>query len=330
MARALILTNEDGGVSASVQEITPGRLPEGDVLVSILYSSLNYKDALAVTGRGKIVRDELPFVPGIDLVGRVEESTAESVSRGDLVIGTGWGLGETRWGGYSQIQRLESSRLVPLPSGMEALDAMVIGTAGFTAMLSLMALEDHGLQPDGGPLLVTGASGGVGSMAVALLGARGFRVSASTGSADAHAYLQALGAAEIIDRAELEDGPDRPMESARWAGAVDVVGGATLAAVISTLQRHGSVAACGLAGGPELHTTVYPFILRGVNLLGIDSNTCPQERRTTAWERLKSTLSRDAIQRMTSSVIALDEVPKYSRRLLAGKIRGRVVVDVTR
>lgn len=326
MPRALLLNDRADGIQASLEDVEPSRLPEGDVLVSVLYSSLNYKDALAVTGKGKIIRGEYPFVPGIDLVGRVEESQSDRFDVGDLVIGTGWGLGETRWGGYSEVQRLDSSMLVPLPDGLTPWEAMVIGTAGFTAMLSVMALEEHGAAQ--GEILVTGASGGVGSMAVALLHKAGYSVAASTGSEDAHDYLRALGAASIVDRSELDQGPARPMDSAQWAGAVDVVGGATLATVISRLQRHASVAACGLAGGAELHTTVYPFILRGVNLLGIESNTCPNEIRQNAWQRLADLLDQEMLQTMTAATISLDEIAEYSERLLVGAVRGRLLVAV--
>lgn len=329
MARALVLRQSAAGTSANVEPISNADLPDGDVLISVLYSSLNYKDALAVTGRGKIVRAEYPFVPGIDLVGRVERSDSKLFQEGDLVIATGWGLGESRWGGYSTVQRVESSNLVRLPRGMEPKTAMAIGTAGLTAMLAAMALEEHGVDPDRGDVLVTGATGGVGSIAVAILAARGYRVVASTGSPDAHAYLEDLGASDILERSELDKGPDRPMQSARWAGAVDVVGGATLASIIAALARHGSVAACGLAGGADLHTTVYPFILRGVNLLGIDSNMCPTERRIRAWQRLNDTLEPATIERMTSAVISLDDVPAYSERILDGKVRGRIVVDLS-
>lgn len=328
MIRALVLEEEDGGITPTLQEISPDRLPDGDVLVTVLYSSLNYKDALAVTNRGKIVRSSYPFVPGIDLVAKVESSESDRFREGDLVIGTGWGLGESRWGGYSRVQRVRSSDLVSLPDGMEPRHAMTIGTAGFTAALSVMALEEHDVAPDSGDVLVTGASGGVGSMAVAILSSGGFTVVASTGSPDAHAYVEELGASRIIDRSELEQGPSRPMESGRWSGAVDVVGGMTLATIIAALQRHGSVAACGLAGGSDLRTTVYPFILRGVNLLGIDSNTCPNDRRTAAWTRLHNSLKPDVLDRMTSAVITLADVPGYSVRLLENRIQGRIVVDL--
>ena len=328
MYNALLLDTSGGQLTASVERLGDDRLPEGDVLLDVLYSSLNYKDALAVTGEGKIIRGNYPFVPGIDLVARVKESSNAAFAEGDDVIGTGWGLGENRWGGYAQCQRVEADGLVPLPDGMTPRQAMVAGTAGFTAMLSVMALEAHGAAPGGGEVVVTGASGGVGSLAVAVLAALGYEAVASTGSADAQGYLDDLGAARLIPREELGVGPQRPMESARWAGAVDTVGGDTLAAVLATLNRHGSAAACGNAGGAELHTTVFPFILRGVSLLGIDSNTCPNERRRVAWRRLAERLTEDHYDRITDRVIGLADVPQASRDLLNGKIRGRVVVDV--
>lgn len=321
------MDSRDGKIESTIRELAREALPEGDVLVRVLYSSLNYKDALAVTGKGKVIRGSYPFVPGIDLAGVVEESEAPAWTAGRSVIGTGWGLGENHWGGYSQMQRVSSEWLVPLPDGLDAREAMVIGTAGLTAMLSVMALERHGAAPDRGTYLVTGASGGVGSMAVALLAALGYRVAASTGSRDAHSYLRELGADDIVERDELAAGPKRPMDSARWVGAVDTVGGTTLAAVLSAIERHGSVAACGLAGGPDLHTTVFPFILRGVNLLGIDSNTCPNDVRRQAWERLSRELPKPALVRM-GQTIRLAEVPDMSRRLLDNEIRGRIVVDV--
>lgn len=328
MFRAFVLDRTDGALTGSVRELDEAQLPEGDVIVRIAYSSLNYKDGLAVTGRGKIVRGEYPFVPGIDFVGTVEASEAPAYAPGDLVVGTGWGLGETHWGGYSQLQRVRSEWLVPLPEGLTPHQAMTIGTAGFTAMLSVMALEEHGADPTGGEIVVTGASGGVGSMAVAILSTLGFPVVASTGSADAGGYLRRLGAARVIDRAELAGGATRPLDSARWAGAVDNVGGTTLAAIISQLDRHGSVASVGLAGGSDLSTTVFPFILRGVNLLGIDSNTCPTARRRAAWARLAAQLPKEMLEVMTERVIPLAQLPETSEAVLRGEIRGRVVVDV--
>lgn len=327
MFRALVLEQDGEGARASIQELEASQLPEGDVLVRVLFSSLNYKDGLAVTGQGKIVRAPYPFVPGIDLVGEVVEANGGAFAPGDLVIGTGWGLGENHWGGYSQMQRVRSDWLVPLPEGMTPEAAMVIGTAGLTAMLSVKALEDHGLRTEQGEVVVTGASGGVGSMAVAILGRLGYQVTASTGSEEAHDYLRRLGAARIIPRDELGQGAKRPLDSARWSGAVETVGGATLAAVLSTMGWHGSVAACGLTASHELHTTVYPFILRGVNLLGIDSNTCPMDVRQAAWQRLADELPGEVLDQMKER-IGLAEVPARSVDIVEGRTRGRIVVDV--
>ena len=330
MGRALFLRKMNDDVHAQVDEIDRMALPVGDTLVAISHSGLNYKDALAITGRGKIIRGNYPFIPGIDFVGEVVDSKSRSFVPGDTVIGTGWGLGETHWGGYSQLQTVQGEWLVRLPETLSRENAMVVGTAGLTAMLSVMALEDAGLNPSRGEVIVTGASGGVGSLAVALLSASGYSVVASTGSTSAHEYLRDLGAARIIDRGELAAGPGRPLDSARWAGSIDVVGGSTLAAIISQLDRHGSVAACGLAGGHEIHTTVYPFILRGVNLLGIDSNTCPIQRRVEAWDQIARLLSPEVLSRIKADTITMEEIPTYSERILAGGITGRVVVDVHR
>ncbi|MEM1128286.1 MAG: MDR family oxidoreductase [Bacteroidota bacterium] len=327
MPRALFVDRDADRTLATVRTLDPEALPEGDVLVEGLYSSLNYKDGLAVTGRGKIIRGALPFVPGIDLVGRVLSSTAEAYAPGDLVIQTGWHLGEARWGGFSQQQRVEARSLVPLPPGLSPLHAMVAGTAGFTAMLSVMTLEEHGLTPDQGTVVVTGASGGVGSFSVALLHERGFHVAASTGSEGAHAYLRSLGADDIQPRDVLGAGAQRPLDKAQYAGAIDCVGGDTLAALLSTMGRHGCVAACGLAGGAALHTTVFPFILRGVVLAGIDSNTCPPARRRAAWASLAA-LPASLYDAIHTDTIALDEVPARSDALLAGHIQGRLVVDL--
>ncbi len=328
MFNALMLDKADAALTAEVRTLDRDDLPPGEVLVAVIYSSLNYKDALAVTGKGKIIRGAYPFVPGIDLVGRVEASEVPSFAVGDMVILTGGGLGERTWGGYSQMQRISAEWLTPLPEAMTPLRAMEMGTAGFTAMLAVMALEEHGLTPDSGEVVVTGASGGVGSIAVALLAKLGYSVVASTGSDDAHGYLHDLGAARIIHRDELGQGPARPLDSARWAGAVDTVGGDTLAAVISTLGRHGCVAACGNAGGHHLNTTVFPFILRGVNLLGIDSNTASPAQRRQAWKRLATDLPRHAADLILSGIIHLDQVPAMSETILQGGVRGRIVVDV--
>jgi acrylyl-CoA reductase (NADPH) len=325
--RALFLDQQNGTLTANVRTLSLADLPEGEVLIEVLYSSLNYKDGLAVTGKGKIIRGDFPFIPGIDLVGRVEASSSPAFAEGDLVIQTGGGLGETIWGGFSQMQRVPAQWLVPLPEGMTPLRAMEMGTAGFTAMLSVMTLEAHGITPDRGEVVVTGASGGVGSVAVAILAHLGYDVTASSGSEDAYDYLRDLGAARIIHRKELSDGPAHPMQSARWVGAVDTVGDTTLASVLSMLDRHGAVAACGNAGGHELHTTVFPFILRGVNLLGIDSNTAPLDQRNEAWQRLVD-LPKTTADCILAGIIHLDQVPAMAEEITQGHLCGRIVVDV--
>ena len=328
MFQALRLHHNGTTLSSSIDTLAESDLPnEGDVTLAVRYSSLNYKDGLAVTGRGKIVRGAYPFVPGIDLVGQVTASETDAYALGDWVIGTGWGLGENHWGGYSQVQRVQSDWLVPLPKGLSPVHAMAMGTAGLTAMLSVMALAEHGITPEKGKVVVTGASGGVGSMSVTLLAQRGYHVVASTGKAASHAYLSELGAAEIIHRDVLGKGPKRPLDRGLWAGAIDSVGSATLAAVLSQTARHGAVAACGLAAGHDLPTTVFPFILRGVNLLGIDSNTCPIPRRTAAWNRLAEELSAEALDAMME-VIPLSDVPRMADVITRGQVQGRVVVDV--
>lgn len=331
MFDALVLDRSGGSVIPSVRSLSFEEVPgagDDEVRLKVLYSSLNYKDALAVTGQGKIIRGDYPIVPGIDLVGHVLEADTDAFSPGDRVIGTGWELGEVDWGGYTQRARVAARKLVSLPDGLSAKQAMVAGTAGFTAMLSVMALENHDVTPNDGAVVVTGASGGAGSMALSLLSTLGYDAVASTGSEDAHDYLRARGASRVVARRAFEHGPERPMESGRWAGAIDAVGGQTLATLIAQLQRHGSVASFGNAGGHELHTTVLPFILRGVNLLGIDSNTCPNDRRRTAWHRLASLLSADDFDHMTARTIGLADIPSVSEEVLEGTIRGRVVVDV--
>ena len=325
--KALLLTHSDDGIHAGIETVSESDLPAGDVLIDVAYSSLNYKDGLAVTGKGKIVRGDFPFVPGIDLAGTVAKSESEQFQPGDEVILTGWGTGEDRWGGFAEFARASSEHIVPVPVGMSAKEAMIVGTAGFTAMLAVMALEEHGVTPDEGEVVVTGASGGAGSMAVALLSRLGYDAVASTGTEAAHDYLRSLGAKRVIGRDELSEGPTHPMEKARWAGAVDAVGGPTLAALIAQTQRHGSVASYGLAQSHELNTTVFPFILRGVNLLGIDSNTCPTDRRVAAWQRLADVLTASDLEAM-GQTITLDEVVEFSERITRGETQGRIVVDV--
>jgi acrylyl-CoA reductase (NADPH) len=290
------------------------------------YSSLNYKDGLAVTGKGKIVR-QFPLVPGIDLAGAVLEYDSPEYRPGDRVVLTGWGVGERYWGGYSQRARLKSQWLVPLPSGLDAKKAMAIGTAGFTAMLCVMALEEAGVTPgQDKPVIVTGASGGVGSVAIALLAKLGYTVAAVTGRPEGNDYLRSLGASQLIERTEMEKTP-RPLETQRWSGAVDTVGSTILARVLAEMDYAGAVAACGLAAGVELPTTVMPFILRGVRLQGVDSVMCPLPRRKQAWERLVNDLPDNALQRI-AHVAALEEVPRLAEDIVAGRVRGRVIVDL--
>jgi acrylyl-CoA reductase (NADPH) len=330
MFSALVLDRNRDDQTVTIQRLDAEQLPDvGDevVTVDVLYSSLNYKDALAVTGAGPIIRGDYPIVPGIDLVGRVLDSQSDAFAVGDHVIGTGWELGEVVWGGYTQRARVDGHKLVSLPASLTPRQAMIAGTAGLTAMLSVMALEEHDVHPEDGEVVVTGASGGVGILALTLLDALGYELVASSGS-DAREYLRARGADRVVSRAAFEEGPDRPLETGKWAGAVDAVGGNTLATIIAQLQRHGSVAAFGNAAAADLETSVFPFILRGVNLLGIDSNTCPNDRRRTAWRRIGSVLSDEDFEAVHARTIALDAVPEASRMLLEEGVRGRVLVDL--
>lgn len=322
--KALVLTQEDGKTVGKVRELTNDDLPDGDVLLAVEYSSLNYKDGLAITGKGKIVR-QWPLVPGIDLAGRVLESSSADYTRGDRVVLTGWGVGEKYWGGYSQRQRVQSKWLVPLPDGLESRQAMAIGTAGFTAMLCVMTLEEAGVTPDKGAVLVTGASGGVGSIAVAILAKLGYQVTAVSGKGDAGDFLRALGAADILPRDEMSQ-PARPLEGQRWAGAVDTVGSTMLARVLAETSYGGCVAACGLAGGADLPTTVMPFILRNVSLRGVDSVSCPLERRKAAWQRLVTDLPAAALGEI-GQLAGLEQLPELAGRIVRGEIRGRIIVD---
>ena len=327
MPRALLLRSA-ADPQPAVADVPEADLPDGDVLIDVSHSSLNYKDGLAVTGKGKIVRGDFPFVPGIDLAGTVAASESGAWTEGDRVVLTGWGTGEDRWGGYAERARAAADHLVALPDGLSAEDAMWIGTAGFTAMLSVLALEAHGVEPGAGAVAVTGASGGVGSMATALLAAAGHEVHAVTGTESAHDYLRGLGAAEVLGREALADAPDVPLQKGVWAGAVDSVGGTTLAALLAQSRRHACVAACGLAGGPGLATTVFPFILRGVTLAGIDSNTAPSDLRQRAWQRLAEAVSAGHLAGVEKTVVGLADVPAWSERIVAGDTVGRVVVDV--
>jgi acrylyl-CoA reductase (NADPH) len=331
--RALLLTQTDGKFAASFQDLNVSALPANDVLIRVVYSSLNYKDGLAVTGKPGVVRS-WPMIPGVDLAGTVEESSSPDFKTGDEVVVTGCGTSETLWGGYAELARIPSQWIVKRPPNIGARQAMGVGTAGFTAMQCVMALEAHGLKPaelkpGGREVVVTGAAGGVGSVAIAILAHLGYKVVASTGRTQEHDYLKSLGASEIIDRAMLSAPSKKPIETERWGGAVDSVGGDTLAGVLRTMAIGTCVAACGLAGGVALNTTVIPFIIRGVNLLGIDSVRTTQAQRKAIWERLATDLPLGTLDSMIreeplSNVIAAGE------EILQGKTRGRVVIDVGR
>jgi acrylyl-CoA reductase (NADPH) len=320
--RALLLT-EAGG---KLVRLSTDELPPGEVLVKVAYSSLNYKDGLAIAGKPGVVR-KFPMIPGIDLAGSVVESSAANLPAGTEVVVTGCGLGEKHWGGYAGYARVQAEWCVPVPAPFSLRQAMAIGTAGFTAMQCVDALERHGARPDGAEIAVTGAAGGVGSVAVALLAARGFRVTASTGRPALGDYLRGLGASEIIDRQVLSAESAKPLEKERWGGAVDTVGGTTLAGLIRQLRANASVAVCGLAGGTELSTTVLPFILRGVNLLGINSVEVPNAERRRIWQRLAETMPVDKLDSLTTE-IALERVPLYAPAILEGDVPGRIVVVI--
>ena len=322
--KGLVLREADGKITSAIENISDADLPPGEVMVAVDYSTLNYKDGMIVNGIGRLVR-KYPHVPGIDFAGTVEHSTSPDYKPGDKVVLTGWRVGEVQWGGYAQKARVKASQLVHLPSGLSTKQAMAIGTAGFTAMLAVMALEDHGLKPGAGDVLVTGAAGGVGSVSVALLAKLGHKVTASTGRPETHDYLKSLGAGAFIDRAELAKAPTRPLDSERWAGAIDSVGGTTLGTVITQLAYRASVASCGLAGGSDLALTVVPFLLRGVNLLGIDSVMCPIDRRLAAWQRLARDLPKDKLDAITET-IPLELVGDRAGRILKGGVRGRLVI----
>lgn len=331
MFDALYLEKPESGFSATRRQLSDEELaaatPDADVTVRIEYSTINYKDALAITNRSPVVR-RWPMVPGIDGAGVVESSSHPGFAAGDRVILNGWGVGETHWGCLAQRARLEGDWLVAMPAGIDARRAMAIGTAGYTAMLCVMALERRGVMPAQGEILVTGAAGGVGSVAIALLAQLGFRVVASTGRAAEADYLRALGAAEVIDRATLSE-PGKPLQKERWAGVVDAVGSHTLANACAQTKYRGTVAACGLAGGMDFPATVAPFILRGVTLVGVDSVMCPIDERREAWRRLATELDPAQLERITT-IVGLDEALKLAPQMLAGKVRGRVAVDVNR
>lgn len=327
MFKAILISKDDAGYRAEVQDVQDERLPEGEVTVRIAYSTVNYKDALAITGKSPVVRS-FPMVPGIDFAGTVEASTYAEFNPGDAVVLNGWGVGETHWGGLAQKARVKGDWLVALPQAFTARQAMAIGTAGYTAMLCVLALERHGVTPDRGDILVTGASGGVGGVAIALLAAKGYRVVASTGKADEEAYLKSLGAAEIVDRQQFSN-PGKPLGKERWAGAIDTVGSHTLANVCATTRYRGVVAACGLAQGMDFPATVAPFILRGVTLAGVDSVYCPRPERLQAWSRLASDLDAAKLEAMVSEILLTEAIGKAGD-LLSGRVRGRLVVDVNR
>jgi acrylyl-CoA reductase (NADPH) len=323
--KAIRIDKADKGTTATLTQFDEAELMEGDVTVRVEWSTLNYKDGLAVTGKAPVVR-RFPMIAGIDFAGTVEQSSHPDWKAGDKVVGTGWGMGETHLGAYAEKARVKGDWLVRLPDGMSTREAMAIGTAGYTAMLSVLALEQYGLSPKSGPIVVTGAAGGVGSVATAVMSKLGYHVIASTGRLSEANYLKGLGAAEVIDRNELS-GPVKPLAKERWAGGIDSVGSTTLANVLSMTKYGGAIAACGLAAGMDLPSSVAPFILRGVCLLGIDSVMCPIERRRVAWSRLASDLDRGKLSDITQE-IGLDQVIDFGAKILAGQVRGRIVVKI--
>ena len=328
MKGLLVEKADDGKVSAAVTEIDEARLPaDGDVVVAVEYSTLNYKDGLCITGGGGLVRN-YPHVPGIDFAGTVESSSDDRYKPGDKVVLTGWRVGEVWWGGYAQKAKVKADWLAPLPTGLSARDAMAVGTAGFTSMLAVMALEDHGLTPGDGPVLVTGAAGGVGSVATAILAKRGYEVAAVTGRPETGDYLKSLGATTIVPREDLAEAAKRPLDKEAWAGCVDAVGGAMLGRVLTQLKYGKSVAAVGLAGGAALEgATVVPFLLRGVNLLGVDSVMQPYDNRVRAWGRIVDDLPLDKLGAMVETK-TLADLPALGPAILKGQVKGRVVIDV--
>ncbi|WP_456622979.1 MULTISPECIES: acrylyl-CoA reductase (NADPH) [unclassified Bradyrhizobium] len=323
--KAIRIDKADKGTTAALTQFDEAELMNGDVTVRVEWSTLNYKDGLALTGKAPVVR-RFPMIAGIDFAGTVEQSSHPQWKAGDKVVCTGWGMGETHLGAYAEKARVKGDWLVALPQGLSARDAMAIGTAGFTAMLSVLALEKHGLSPKSGPVVVTGAAGGVGSVATAVLSKLGYHVIASTGRASEADYLKEIGAAEVIDRNELSAAA-KPLAKERWAGGVDSVGSTTLANLLSMTKYGGAIAACGLAAGMDLPSSVAPFILRGVCLLGIDSMMCPIEPRRAAWQRLASDLDRTKLSEITTE-IPLDEVSGWGAKILAGQVRGRIVVKI--
>ncbi|MDD9877435.1 MAG: oxidoreductase [Magnetovibrio sp.] len=323
----LLEEGDDGKVSHSIQTLDNDRLPEGDVTVAVKYSTLNYKDGMIINGLGKLVR-EYPHVPGIDFCGVVEESASPDYKPGDEVILTGWRVGEIHWGGFATRARVKSDWLVPLPGGLSLQQSMAIGTAGLTAMLAIMTLEEHGLSPDKeGEVLVTGAAGGVGSVAVSVLANLGYSVAAGTGREETHAYLKDLGAQTIVGREELAEAPRGPLARERWLGVIDNVGGAMLGNLLPAVAYWGTVASVGNAGGIEFTTNVLPFLLRGINLCGIDSNTCSKARRVQAWDRLAAELPMAKLEE-TANLAPLAELGELAGKILQGQVRGRMVIDV--
>lgn len=326
MFKALILEQQEKNTIAEIRQIDESQLPEGEVLIDVDYSSLNYKDGLAITGKGRIVR-QFPMVPGIDLAGRVIESKDSRYQPGDNVVLTGWGVGEGHWGGMAEKARLQADWLVPQPQGIDSKQAMMIGTAGLTAMLCVQALLDAGVKPESGEVLVTGASGGVGSVAVTLLAQLGYKVVAATGRVEENSQLlRELGASRIIERSELQE-PARPLEKQLWAGAVDTVGSKVLAKVLAQMDYNGAVAACGLAGGFDLPTTVMPFILRGVKLLGVDSVACPYQKRINAWNRLVELLP-ESFYLQACHEVPLEQTVECAEAITNGQITGRIVIKL--
>ncbi|HJV26556.1 MAG TPA: MDR family oxidoreductase [Aromatoleum sp.] len=325
MFQGILITKDDSGYQAKLQAIDESMLPEGDVTVRVAWSTLNYKDGLAITGRSPVVR-RFPMIPGIDFAGTVESSSHPAWKVGDQVVLNGWGVGEVHCGGLAELARVKGDWLVRLPAAFTTRQAMAIGTAGYTAMLCVLALEKHGIRPGDGEILVTGANGGVGSVAISLLAKLGYTVVASTGRVAESEYLTGLGAASVIDRKELSE-PGKPIGKERWAGVVDTVGSHTLANACATTRYRGAVAACGLAGGMDFPATVAPFILRGVTLYGIDSVMAPQAVRQEAWERLARDLDPSKLDAITSEIALADAIP-VADKLLAGQVRGRVVVKI--
>lgn len=325
--RALVVDEApDGAIRAAVRTLEPGDLPDAEVTIAVEYSTVNYKDGLCMSGAARLVR-RYPHVPGVDFAGTVETADDARYRTGDKVIVTGWRVGEAHWGGYAQKARVMADWIVPLPEGLTARQAMAVGTAGLSSVLALDALEDHGLQPGTGPVLVTGAAGGVGSIATALLANLGYEVAAVTGRPETEEYLRSLGATQIVPREELSQTVERPLESRRWAGCIDAVGGPMLARILGQMKFGASVAAVGMAGGAKVPASIIPFLLRGVNLLGIETVMQPYEKRVRAWNRVARDVPMDKLEAMIQPA-TLDDLPKLGADILEGRVKGRVVVDV--